>query len=203
MDRILGHVPLLRRTPPVTEEPAAPETDAADPRQQGKGRPTPKRRDAQKNRRTAVPRDRKQAEQLRRERMREQRKLTRQALLTGDERHLPARDQGPARRLARDMVDSRFTLGQFALVGIVVLFVLQTVAAKYTVVALITQFALLLAAIAVGAQAWVIGTSVQKRVTQQYGADEARGIRTYAMMRVLSARRMRRPPPRVKRGDTV
>src|SRR5947208_16227608 len=77
----------------------------------GKGRPTPKRRDAQKRRGTPTPTNRKEASKLRRERMREQRSQQRQALLTGDERHLPARDAGPAKRLARDVVDARFTIG--------------------------------------------------------------------------------------------
>src|SRR4051794_13073824 len=88
---------------------AAPE-DAEQPT--GKGRPTPKRSEARKQRRTATPTNRKEAAKIRREKMREQRVAQRRALLTGDERHLPARDAGPAKRLARDYVDSRFTLGQ-------------------------------------------------------------------------------------------
>ena len=78
----------------------------------GKGRPTPKRADARKKRRAATPTNRKEAAALRRERLREQRMAQRQALITGDERHLPARDAGPAKRMARDIVDSRFSVGQ-------------------------------------------------------------------------------------------
>src|SRR5437764_15131056 len=78
----------------------------------GKGRPTPKRRDAQKRRRQAVPGNPKEAAKLRREQAKQTRALQRKALLSGDEKHLPARDAGPAKRLARDIVDSRFTLGQ-------------------------------------------------------------------------------------------
>src|SRR3954469_21934818 len=78
----------------------------------GKGRPTPKRSDARKRRRLATPTNRKEAAKLRRERLREQRSMQRQALQTGDERHLPARDAGPAKKLARDYVDGRFTMGQ-------------------------------------------------------------------------------------------
>src|SRR3954463_8855884 len=87
-------------TRPESEQPA------------GKGRPTPKRRDAQKRRRGPVPTNKKEAAAQQRARARESRMLQRQALLSGDERHLPARDAGPAKRLARDVVDSRFTLGQ-------------------------------------------------------------------------------------------
>src|SRR5947199_7505604 len=78
----------------------------------GKGRPTPKRRDAQKKRRQAIPTNPKEAAKVRRERAKETRSLQRKALLSGDEKHLPMRDAGPAKRLARDIVDTRFTLGQ-------------------------------------------------------------------------------------------
>ena len=37
----------------------------------------------------------------------------RQAMLTGDERYYPARDQGPARRYARDFVDARYNVGEY------------------------------------------------------------------------------------------
>src|SRR3954451_19336916 len=92
----------------VTETPAGTDPD----RPVGKGRATPKRSDARKQRRSATPANRKEAAALRRTKMREQRQLQRQALVTGDERHLPARDAGPGRAYARDYVDSRFTLGQ-------------------------------------------------------------------------------------------
>ena len=59
-----------------------------------------------------MPTNKKEAAAQRRAQARESRQLQRQALLSGDERHLPARDAGPAKRLARDVVDSRFTLGQ-------------------------------------------------------------------------------------------
>jgi len=198
-------VPLLRRTPASTADTSEPGEEVEQSRPpQGKGRPTPKRRDAQKNRRRPIPRDRKEAERLRRERLREQRRLARQALVTGDERHLPARDQGPGRRLARDLVDSRFSLGQYALVLILVLFVLNVgVGNRHPGVALALQTALLVAAILVFGQAWMMAGAAQKRVQQQYGVEAARGIRSYALMRALSARRMRRPPPKVNRGAKV
>src|SRR5947209_19126917 len=109
-------------------------SDAAPGSEQpaGKGRPTPKRRDAQKRRRGPVPANKKEAAAQRREKARESRQLQRQALLSGDERHLPARDAGPAKRLARDVVDSRFTLGQifFGLI-LVVLAASLTIPARY------------------------------------------------------------------------
>src|SRR4051812_34754961 len=93
----------------------------------GKGRPTPKRRDARKRRRMGTPASRKEAAALRRERLREQRSLQRRALQTGDERPLRARDAGPAKKLARDYVDERFTMGQIFFGLILLVFVLGVI----------------------------------------------------------------------------
>jgi hypothetical protein len=197
---MLAPVALLRRTAaPVAGEDPATAVPAEDPQvTPGKGRPTPKRSEARKSRRQPVPKTRKEAEKLRRERNREQRQLSRRALLTGDERNLPARDRGPARRMARDAVDSRFMLGQFALVMILVLFLLSLT--SNIVIRVIVQLALLVMTAAVIGQAFVVARETQRRIIEVHGADDARGVRSYTFWRALSARRLRRPPPRVKRG---
>lgn len=197
-------MPLLRRAPAAAtapDESAAPPSDGSAAATTGKGRPTPKRKEARQARRQPVARTRKEADRLRRDRTREQRRLQRQALLTGDERHLPARDRGPARRLARDIVDSRFTVGQFALVLILVLFILSTT--PNLLVGLIVRLALLVLTVVTLAQGWLLAREVRRRVEAEHGTAAARGVASYAFWRALSARRMRRPPPRVKRGDTV
>ena len=51
----------------------------------------------------------------------------RQALASGDERYLPARDKGPVRKFARDYVDSRFSVAEFFLPLAVVILVLSMV----------------------------------------------------------------------------
>src|SRR5581483_6143666 len=107
--RMLVTVPFARRSV-APEEPPADAPPAGAP--VGKGRPTPQRRDARKQRRVTTPTSRKEAAAQRRERLREQRAAQRAALRTGDERHLPPRDSGPGKRLARDFLDSRFTVGQ-------------------------------------------------------------------------------------------
>lgn len=195
-------VPLLRRTnsqQAATATDATAEVDESQPK--GKGRPTPKRSEARKARRQPVPRTRKEAEKLRRDRTREQRRQQRQALMTGDERHLPPRDAGPARRLARDFVDSRFALGQFALVLILVLFLLS--ASGNALLGLIVRVGLLIVALIFVAQGWWLGRQAQRKVIEVHGAEAARGIPSYVFMRAMSARRMRRPPPQVKRGAKV
>ena len=51
----------------------------------------------------------------------------RQALASGDERYLPARDKGPVRRFARDFVDSRFNIAEYFLPMAVIILVLSMI----------------------------------------------------------------------------
>jgi len=177
------------------------EAPAEDGRASGKGRPTPKRSDARKQRRANTPKTRKEAAALRRERLKEQRAAQRQALVSGDERFLPPRDAGPAKRLARDIVDSRFTLGQvfFGLI-LLVLFVgfipNRLAAGAANVVMLMLLGVLFFDAIRTGRAA-------RRAVETKYGVKEGTGITAYALMRALQPRRMRRPPPKVQRGASV
>ncbi|HEX4655118.1 MAG TPA: DUF3043 domain-containing protein [Mycobacteriales bacterium] len=156
----------------------------------GKGRPTPKRRDARKQRRLATPKNRKEAAALRRERLREQRANQRRALQTGDERHLPARDAGPAKKLARDYVDGRFTMGQIFFGMIIVVFGLAFVPAAAATANLVVVVAFL----AVVIDSVRVGRGARRAVEEKYGAKDTTGIIAYAMLRSMQPRRMRRPP---------
>jgi len=176
----------------VSEAPAEDEGKPA-----GKGRPTPKRADARKRRRTATPTNRKEAAALRRQRLREERMAQRQALVSGDERHLPARDAGPARRLARDVVDSRFTIGQ-VFFGLV-LAVLLLSFSRNTTVRLITNIVMLLLLVGVVLDASRVGRLAKRQVAEKYGDKDATGITSYATVRALQPRRLRRPPAKVTR----
>jgi hypothetical protein len=191
---------MLGRRSSVTDEPTDEPFDvAAQPA--GKGRPTPKRTDARKARRNAAPKTRKEAATLQRERNREERKLARRALVTGDERHLPARDAGPEKRLARDVVDSRFTYGQVFFGLILVVFALSIVQNAW--IRNIANVGALLSLTVMAIDGARNGRRAKLAVAQKYGASEVRGISSYAFMRALLPRRFRRPPPRVKRGTKI
>jgi hypothetical protein len=170
----------------------------------GKGRPTPKRRDAQKRRRTPTPTNRKEAAAQRRTKAREQRMLQRQALLSGDERYLPARDAGPAKRLARDVVDSRFTLGQifFGMI-VVVLLASVTIPGRYRTTLAAVNLLSFAMVIVVFLDSLRIGRKAKAMVTAAYDAKAAFGVTAYAAIRAMQPRRLRRPPPRVRRGEGV
>ena len=170
-----------------------------DPIELGKGRPTPKRSDARKARRNATPRTRKEAAQLRRDRLRAERTKSRQALVTGDERNLPPRDAGPEKRLARDVVDSRFTLGQ-ALFGLMFIALIMSFA-QAGVINVIASLFIILMFISLVIDGARNGSHAKRAVEERYGAERAVGIRGYAMARALLPRRFRRPPPKVSRGE--
>jgi hypothetical protein len=103
------------RSKATTVEGATP--SSVEAKDGSKGRPTPKRREVERGRRRAVatPRTRKEAAAAMRAKQREERQSQMTALRAGDERTLPARDRGPVRRYARDVVDSRRTVAEFFL----------------------------------------------------------------------------------------
>ena len=94
----------------------------------GKGRPTPKRKVAEAaNKRPLVPDDRTARGEGRQARAKQRRtRREYQAMQTGDEKHLPAKDRGPVRRYMRDFVDARWNLGEFFLPVAFVFLVVQT-----------------------------------------------------------------------------
>lgn len=175
-------------------------TQTRDP-QAPKGRPTPKRSEAQTQRRRAstTPTDRKSAMKKQREARRVDLAKQRQALASGDERYLPARDKGPVRRFARDYVDSRFCMAEFFLPLAVIILVLSMVR-----VGQLQNIALLLwLGIIVLIVVDSIGISIRlkKQLAVRFPDEPKRGAVAYALMRTLQMRRLRLPKPQVKRGD--
>jgi hypothetical protein len=95
----------------------------------GKGRPTPTRREAEEARkqRLTPPRTRKEAAAAQRRKRAETMAARREAMRSGDDRYLPARDQGPVRRFARDYVDARWNAAEFLLPVLIAILVLSMI----------------------------------------------------------------------------
>ncbi|MEV4684324.1 DUF3043 domain-containing protein [Streptomyces kurssanovii] len=167
-----------------------------------KGRPTPKRSEAQGQRRRAssgAPQDRKEAMKRQREARRADLARQREALASGDERYLPARDKGPVRRFVRDFVDSRFCIAEFFLPLAVVILVLSMVR-----VGQLQNIALLLwLGVIVLIVVDSIGLSIRlkKQLRERFPNEPKRGAVAYGLMRTLQMRRLRLPKPQVKRGE--
>lgn len=178
----------------------------------GKGHATPTRREAQARNRTplvgappppkgATRQERKEAKAARRELQREQRLKAAEGLARGDERFMPVRDRGPAKRLARDVVDVRRNLGELFLpvaAGSFVLMLLPFPAVRVAAPALLYTFVL-----GVFVDSVLINRRVKRLVADRFGDDETKGVGTYAAMRATQFRRARRPPPRLERGAPI
>ncbi|MFF5517552.1 DUF3043 domain-containing protein [Streptomyces coeruleorubidus] len=166
-----------------------------------KGRPTPKRSEAQSQRRSVANTSmtRKEAAKRQREERRSALERQRQALASGDERYLPARDKGPVRRFARDFVDSRFNIAEFFLPMAVVILVLSMVR-----VAALQNIALLLwlvVIVLIVLDSFVTAFRLKKQLNERFADENKRGAVAYALMRSLQMRRLRLPKPQVKRGE--
>ena len=178
-------------------------TDSKQPRhpQAPKGRPTPKRSEAQGQRRSVAntSSSRKDASRRQREERRAQLERQRQALAGGDERYLPARDKGPVRKYARDFIDSRFNVAEFFLPMAVVILLLSVVrvASLQTIALLLWLVVIVLIVL----DSVVTGFRLRARLAERFPDDNRRGAVAYALMRSLQMRRLRLPKPRVKRGE--
>lgn len=173
--------------------------DAANRQNEGKGRPTPKRRDQEaQNRRPLIADDRKVARQQHREAVAEERARMRRALDTGEEKYLPPRDKGPQRRFARDYVDARWGLGEWLIIGILVFLGLSFVPTPTMQMA--STVGMLVFVFLVVFEGFWVGAKVKKGIEAKFGQMEP-GTRWYAAMRATQMRRMRLPKPQVKRGE--
>ncbi|MEU9169296.1 DUF3043 domain-containing protein [Streptomyces sp. NPDC048420] len=166
-----------------------------------KGRPTPKRSEAQSQRRSVAntPTTRKEAAKRQRDERRAALDRQRQALAGGDERYLPARDKGPVRKYARDFIDSRFNVAEFFLPMAVVILVLSMVQ-----VGALQSIALLLwlvVIVLIVLDAILNGFRLKKQLAERFPDHNRKGAVAYALMRSLQMRRLRLPKPQVKRGE--
>ncbi|MGK9272360.1 MULTISPECIES: DUF3043 domain-containing protein [Actinomycetes] len=189
---------------------------------EGKGRPTPKRRDAQGKRRGPVspaPLTRAEARARKKElkgsnvtltkaekkdqadARRQQRADQRQKMMEGDERYLMPRDKGEVRRYARDIVDSRRNFAgmfmPFAILLIIVMFV-PAIAVYATLLMLVFVIFLVIDGV-------LLGRILNNRVRERFPSTEDGGFKLgwYGFSRAMQLRFMRAPKPRVKPGDAV
>ncbi len=163
-----------------------------------KGRPTPKRSDAQTQRRKAVntPTDRKAATKRAREARRIDMAKQREALASGDERYLPARDKGPVRKFVRDYVDSRYRVAEFFLPLAVVILVMS-VAGRMQSLSLLLWLVVI---VAIVIDSVVTGIRLRGQLRKRFPDKSTKGALAYGLMRTLQMRRLRLPKPQVSRG---
>jgi hypothetical protein len=185
---------------------AAAKTGASQPpvdvKPGGKGRPTPKRSEAQQQRRTSTrpPKSRKEAIQRAREKAREDRVRSRQALAGGDDRYLPPRDAGPLRRFVRDYVDSRRCAAELFLPIALVLFVTQFLAQKNLKVQSLVTLVFLTVMLLMIVDSVILLRGMKQALRARFPEENLRGLAPYALIRSSQIRRLRMPRPKVKPG---
>jgi hypothetical protein len=168
-----------------------------------KGRPTPKRSEAEKRRRQpyTAPGDRKAAATQGKTRDRTERARRMEAMRRGEAWALPRKDQGPVKALARDVVDSRRGISEYYLYGIVVLILLLFIPAlKGTIIVDLVILAVLLVIVGEG---WLVSRRVLRLARERFPGESTRGIGMYTALRGTQLRKMRVPAPRVQRGQKV
>ncbi|HEX5272217.1 MAG TPA: DUF3043 domain-containing protein [Gemmataceae bacterium] len=168
----------------------------------GKGRPTPKRSDAERRRRQpyTAPKDRKEASRVSRDRQRADRARRMEAVRRGEEWALPPRDRGPGKALARDYVDSKRRVSEYYMYGLLVLLVLLFVPSM--IVKSIVPLLVLAAVLVMAIEGIYLGRKVKSLAAKRLPGESTRGLSLYAAMRALQIRRLRVPKPRVKPGDS-
>jgi hypothetical protein len=200
-------IPVFRRRTPseseAPEQPASPATPQSDPSKgtPSKGRPTPKRSEAEKRRRQPItaPKSRKEAYRRQRERLAQDRAKARAGMARGEDKYLPKRDQGPVRRLARDYVDARRTLGSYLMWVLLASLLLNVL--PIALFRLISFFVPPLLLIIVLVEGVVISRRVTRLAAERFPDEERRGVGFYAAMRAMQIRRWRIPQPQVKIGE--
>ncbi|NUR89711.1 MAG: DUF3043 domain-containing protein [Nonomuraea sp.] len=194
----------MRRRSQTTVDDTPVPTD--DPKPQGKGRPTPKRRDAEGRRRSTVvaPKNRKEAYAQARSKQNAERERARQGMLAGDERYFPARDKGPARKFARDWVDSRRLPSQYFLPFSLLILVATWVPWPASIRAQVLSWTITLGwpimMIGVLFTSVYVAWKVKKLVAEKLPKESLKGVGFYAAMRALQIRKLRFPPPAVLPG---
>ena len=168
-----------------------------------KGRPTPKRSEAERRRRQpySAPGDRKAATRQARTRDRGERARKYEAMKRGEEWALAPRDQGPVKALTRDYVDSRRRISEFYMYILLVLLVILLL--KNSALDAIVYPVILVLVLIMVIEGFLISRGVKKLAAQRFPGQSTRGITRYAIMRTLQIRRFRMPSPRVGPGAKV
>jgi hypothetical protein len=196
-----------RRTSAETTDATTSDAELTDQfvKASGKGRPTPKRTEAQGRRPgppPPPPTTRKEAYKRMREQQATRRSETRQGAARGDDAYLPARDRGPVRKLVRDVVDSRRNVGSFflAIAGVALIgtIVPSLVVRNYASFLLFGFFLLLIV------DSVVLGRKIKRRVAGRFPEQQkTRGLIWYGISRATMIRRWRFPKPEVPLGADV
>jgi Protein of unknown function (DUF3043) len=209
-------VPVLRRRSAAAPTAGGPDTGTApEPTAEtsngaehsaltpSKGRPTPKRSEAERRRRQpyTAPADKKAAVRQSKDRDRVTRNRKLAAMKRGEDWALPRKDQGPVRALARDYVDSRRGISEYYMIAVLVLLVLFLIPGLRK--SALTDYLVIVMMLVLVTEGWIVGRGVTKLARERFPNESTRGLKFYAAIRATQFRKLRMPAPRVKPGDQI
>jgi hypothetical protein len=176
------------------------------PAEAAKGRPTPKRSEAERGRRQPItgsrtgsraPAGPRTPEDKARSRTDRARKYD--AMKRGESWALNPRDRGPVKALARDYIDSKRRVSEYYMYILVVLLAAVFLRNKTEQQYISPLVLVLVVVILIDAQ--LIRRTLRKLVSERLPGESTRGLTVYAVMRALQIRRFRMPAPRVRPGE--
>jgi hypothetical protein len=216
----LDAVSLLRRKPPV-DDASASEAVVAEPIETvGKGRPTPKRREAEGKRGPVAPPPMTQREAAKRrnsgppgkvltkDEKRVQAAERRERMMRGEDAYLLPRDRGAVRAYVRDMVDARRNIAGLLLPLAVLSFLVLLV--PIPVITVYGPLVLMVAILAAVVDSVIFGRQLSRKIATKFPNGDKSGQSTrgsslgfYAFNRACLIRKWRVPRPRVERGAVI
>lgn len=185
-----------------TDNPDSTAIVETEPKPGGKGRPTPTRKEAEAARKAALksPSSRKELARAERDRRAKDRVKVRDAMSTGDDRYLPARDKGPVRKRVRNIVDSRRNVGEYLMPVLVIILLVSLVRAPWAVSAIYLLWVVTIVGTIIDSV--VLTRRVKREVRETFPDASTRGLTGYAILRSTQIRRLRMPKPQVKHGES-
>lgn len=188
---------MFRRT--KQESPAPAHT----PKPGGKGRPTPSRKEAEAaaKARARTPRTRKEMAAAQKAARSQSSNKVREAMKTGDDRYLPARDRGPVRRFIRDFVDVRFSLIELIIPIMVITLVMGWSGNAYLVG--VSEIILLGAIVMIVMEMVFLRMRLRKELANRFPDEPVKGTTYYAVTRAMQMKFMRLPKPQRKIGEAL
>jgi hypothetical protein len=169
----------------------------------GKGRPTPSRKEAEAaaRARAKAPRTRKEQAAAQRAARGDTSRRMREAMKTGDDRYLPARDRGPVRRFIRDFVDSRFSFIELMVPLLIVSMVLGYSGSPSMVQ--LGNTVLFTTLLVIVVDIVMLRFRLRRELARRFPDEPTKGTTMYAAMRSLQMKFLRLPKPQVKIGQKL
>ena len=188
-------------------ETSIPETETHHTSSHGSGKvKVPRRQPVRKSEPTLT---RKQAEAARMQRLhpnlspKEQRKADREAQAKARIDAWDKVEASPERVLARDYVDTRWTITEFMFPAMILIMAGTMATAQWPLISVSIGLGLWVMLILSFINTWFMWRGFKRLLLQRVPRANLRGLLMYMFNRSLMIRRFRRPTPRINRGETI